>query len=285
MNINDAIKAIGAGGGIKLNIPSLKYAPLFKRVNTGIQKMMGTIAINSEDQYYSGMMRLAMFDELLLENTHEYKSSMLTTIDMIAFMAQLKLQVSDEIKMSTVCKKCGHQQTVSINLKKLIENCSNHEFKEYAINVEGGEPFHKYEFVLKEPSYMDDLILSEGIRKSKINLADTITEAQFYYIYSKLCLYVSKVVLDGNEINGDEKSQFNKIPIQDRLKFFDTIDQKITINEKNQSSILSIIVSKFSESKSMKEIFDDVISPKICQNSHCDCNLEGELSYDNFFEL
>jgi hypothetical protein len=246
---------------------------------------MGTISINSYDYYYSGMMRLALFDELLLENTHEYKSSMLTTIDMIAFLAQLKLQISEELKIPVACKKCGANQDVSIDLKKLIENCSNHEFKQFNIEAEGGEPFHKYKFVLKEPSYMDDLILAESVRKSKVNLADTVTEAQFYYMYSKLCLYVSEVFMDGDEITDSQRKKFNKIPIQDRLKFFDSVDQKITIDENSPSSILNVIAEKFAENVASSEIFSGVTKSEVCSNESCGETVESGLSYDNFFML
>ena len=286
MNINDAIKALNSGGSIKMYIPSLKYAPLFRPMNTGLQKTLGRIALNSEDQYHSGMMRLALFEDLLLENTHEYKASMLKNVDMIAFQTQLKMQTSSMLPIEVICTKCGAQTKIIIDLKKLLDNCSNHEFKTFKVEIINNKKENqKYEFVLEEPSYMDILILSESVRKSQDILSDTVMEAQFYYVYSKLCLYVSEVRFNGDEITGNDGQKFNKLPIQDRLKFFDSIDQSITIDEDNKNSLINIIIDNFSDEALSEELFKNVYEVPKCTNPECDQMLEGVVTYDSFFQF
>lgn len=285
MNIEDAIKALDSGGSVKMMVPSFKYAPLFKPMNTGIQKTLGRISLNSDNLYHAGMMRLALFDELLLENKHEYKASLLKVVDMVAFHAQLKMQTSKTIDMVFTCGKCGTTTNVKVDLEKILKNCCSYTFRKFSIKVSGGSPSHDYEFVICEPSYMDTLILAESVRKSQDVLSETLNEAEFYYAYSKLCLYISEVKLDGNLITNNDNRPFNMIPVQDRLKFFDSIDQRITISEDNPDSLLNFISKNFSEEDISGSLFNGTYSPDVCSNKECGQKMENVITYDTFFTV
>ena len=202
ITIGEALKELNSGGGTSMFIPSFGRKLLFKKVNTGIQKTIGRISLDSGDRYRSGLMRLALFDDLLLEGTREYRSSMLKTIDVIAFLCQLRMQTTDSVDIRFICPKCGSSTDVSISLKKVLENCGKHKFEEIDVSAEDKNTGRRYSFKICEPSYLDVAILTESIVSMKSS-GTSISELEFYYIYSKLCLYIDSMSIDGKEIKGD----------------------------------------------------------------------------------
>ena len=285
MQIHDAIKELGSGGGIKLYIPSYKESLIFKRVNTRIQKALGKIALDGEDKYHTGVIRLALFGELLLEGTKEHRPSELKIIDVVAFIAQLRMQSSPVLKARVTCPSCGAFTDLDIDLKKVIENCGKHNFREFTVEIEGGTPPHRYEFTLCEPSYMDTLILMESARKSHFSGVSTISETELYYVYNKLCLYIDSVKMDGEEIKGEDDTRFCKIPIADRMKFFDNIHQHITIDTDNRSSLLNFIAEHFNDDADALDVFNGALSANICSNGKCAQGIGEVMSFDAFFAV
>lgn len=284
ITIGEALKELNSGGGTSMFIPSFGRKLLFRKVNTGIQKTIGRISLDSGDRYRSGLMRLALFDDLLLEGTREYRSSMLKTIDVIAFLCQLRMQTTDSVDIRFICPKCGSSTDVSISLKKVLENCGKHKFEEIDVSAEDKNTGRKYSFKICDPSYLDVAILTESIVSMKSS-GTSVSELEFYYIYSKLCLYIDSMSIDGKEIKGDNDERFCKIPVVDRLKLFDSIDQEITIMESNPNSLVNVISSAFSEDVLSRELYDGALSVDVCSGSDCGALLGEVMSYDSFFTV
>lgn len=287
ISISDALKELDAGGGIELFIPSFNRRLLFRRMTTGVQKTLGRIAVNQADEYHNGVVRLALFDDLLLEGTREYRSSQLKMVDMVAFYAQLRLQSLRDGKkprLAVQCPKCGAVNLVEIDLRKVLENCGKHSFDSFLVKAEGGTPRRRYEFTLCEPAYLDTLILAESMRRSDSDVR-SLVDAEFCFVYNKLCLYIDSASIDGKDVEGDDGEKFSKIPVADRLKFFDSLDQSITVDEENPDSLVSVIARSFPEDRASSLTFDGALSQEKCSGEGCGVLLKEVTSYDAFFTV
>ena len=285
ITISEALKEMEAGGGVPMFIPSIGRKLLFKRMTTGTQKTLGRMAVNNADLYHNGVIRLALFDDLLLEGTKEYRSSQLKTVDVVAFIAQLKMQSFGEDKaftMAVQCPSCGTVNMVDVDMKRILENCGKHEFRSMSLKMEGGTPSRTYEFVLCEPTYLDTLILMESMRRSDADIR-SIIDAEFCFVYNKLCLYIDSVSIDGKDVEGDDGEKFSKIPIVDRLRFFDSMDQRMTVDEGNKDSLVNVISAAFPEDVMTAAVFDGALSKDACESSGCGVRLKEVASYDAFF--
>lgn len=284
LNLDDAIGQIRQHGGVQYHIPSIGKPLLFRSMDTGTQKMMGKIALTT-DKYKSDIIRLSLFDDMLLEGKKEYKSSNLKIVDAVAFMASLKRNLTDKLVYERPCPKCGTICRTHIDLDKVIERCKAFEFQTLNVEMLDSAKKQNYNFEISDPSMMDIIILRESVFQMHDDLSDTMYETQAYYAFNKVCLYISKLSINNKEVKTKLGESFNKFPVQDRIKLFDTIDQNITISDSNPQSLLSIISERFSDAKLSKMLFDGTYGEITCSSKACGLKLEDEISYDIFFTL
>jgi len=281
MNIEEAKKLIVNGGGQQFFIPSFNKKLLFKEYTTGMQKVLSKTIV-SNDQYVSDMTRLGLFDNMLLEGTHEYKSGQLTIIDMIAFISQIKKSVigSNNFKFDMRCG-CGSDIKITIDLDKIIERCKNYEFKHLIFKCDLSEK--QYEFELKDASWMDLIILRESLKKTYDKFDGSDAQFQFYFILNKICMYIKSIKINNDEVKNKNEQSFDKWTVPERIKFFDLLNPKITIDDNNNDSLLNIITKNFSDRQISEYIFNNSFINKKCDS--CGENVESVFTYDNFFQL
>lgn len=279
MDFAQASKMLSSGG-VRYFIPSLKSELLFSKLNTGIQKRLVRNGYDERDPYVAHISRIGLFDEMLLERTREVKSSMLTIVDQTAFIAQLKKSSIGKSKMKTimVCPHCGSEVETEIDLDKVIERCRSYEFKE--ISAEYGIGGKSNRFILHDASWLDLVVLFNGIHHSRYVALSEVETAR-YLVYSKICLYIKTIFIDNEELKNDNDQIFSKLTVPQRLEFFDKLPSSITIDEDNDRSILALVSKNFSDSEISDFLFAGTLEKAACKK--CKKELEGALSYDNFF--
>lgn len=282
MTVEEARKMLTAGGGQQFFIPSFKKNLLFKELSTGLQKTLSKIAVSSDNHYVSNMARLGLFDEMLLEGTHEYKSGQLTIVDMIAFIAQLKRASNDSkiLNFDARCS-CGNVVKIVIDLDKVLENCKKYDFKRLIskFSLDGKE----YEIELKDASWMDLIILQESLKNTYNDFNGSDLQFQIYYALNKICMYIASIKINGDEVKDKNEQPFDKWDVPDRIKFFDLLNPKITIDEEVSDSLINIVVQNFKDRELSAFIFTDTFQNKTC--GACGANVEGVFTYDNFFDF
>ena len=280
MTLDEALDVVKAGGDpLKIFIPSIGRELLFCNLNTSLQKTLGKIASSNLDPYRSGMMRLSIFEEMLLEGKREFKVGSLKLVDSVAFFSQLHAMTSEGIITSPMnCLGCGKKFEISLDLSKVVENCKKYKPRKHNYSIDFGNV--KYEFALVDVSWLDSLILQESVRQSSGALNDTAFEAENYYIFNKICLYIDSLKLNGNEVTGSEGQKFSEMPVPERMRLFDSMNQRITIDERNPKSLINFVSENFSDDWINQLLFSGTYSPEGCS---CGRSLEGVITYDTFF--
>jgi len=284
MNIEEARTLLQSTGGQQFYIPSIKRDLLFKHLTTGIQKVIGRTLLSGVDNYHADLSRLGLFDEMLLEGTREHKSSQLTVIDVIAFVAQIKATTNKTAERDIECPACSVGATLTIDLEKVIENCKKYEFKRLTIGLETADK--KYEFLLRDIKWIDDLILKQSTNILRNELSETLLESSIFYAYNKVCLYIESIKINGDEVKSNSGESFHKWEVPDRIAFFDHLPQKITISDEEDSSLINVVKKEFDETIITSDIFSNAIAIKYeSDHSKCDFDLGGAVSYDTFFSI
>jgi hypothetical protein len=268
-------------GGTRYFIPSLNREMLFANVTTGVQKQISQSSYDGYDPYVSHIARIGLFDEMLLEDTKQVKSSCLTIADQVAFIAQLKKSSieTDTVLIDVKCPICRSEARIPIDLQKVIENCKTIEFKE--ISAEYGNVNGKvYKFILCDAKWLDLVILYNGIKHSE-GMELIGSDAKTYLVFSKLCLYIKTVFIDGEEVKTKEGDIFSKLSVPERLKFFDKLPPRITVDEENPNSLCRLIVKNYNDVDLSNNLFKDAIGKANCPS--CMSKMEGGITYDTFF--
>lgn len=280
MDFIEASKLLSSGG-VRYFIPSLKADLLFSNLTTGIQKQLAQTSYDRYDLYVSHITRIGLFDEMLLERTREIKSSMLTITDQVAFIAQLQRSANGQtlIKIQIICPECKNETELSINLDKVIDNCKKHEFKTMTAEY-GGPGGKRYKFVLKEPSWLDIVILFNGIKQSD-DLLLIGSDTAAYMTLTKLCLYIETIYIDDEELIDGNGNIFSKLTVPERLKFFDKLPPSITADEQQKNSLYNLVIKNYNDIELSRELFEGAVKPAKC--GKCEAILEGDLTYDTFF--
>ena len=286
MNFKEALKMIDQNSAemVKIYIPSKDAEFDFRALTTGDQRLLAKSAV-SMDNYNGDLIRFGLFDKMLITSdvpmmgiSKKIMSSELSVVDMISFTASLKSQISNSVDHKIECPICDDGMiNRQINLPEIIDNCRN--FTPCRTSVELDHDGVDYKFILGESAWFDVVILREAIKKSSSDESSVSTLANF--AFNNTCLYIKDLFINGEQILTDDNKPFCKMSVPDRVRLFDTLPPAITIDDKNENSLLSIVLDKFNTIDIQKKIFGD--NPIKCPS--CGAELGDGLTYDNFFIL
>ncbi len=290
MNYKETMKMIESNSAEleKIYIPSKDREYEFRALTTGDQRMLAKSSASMDD-YNADLIRFGLFDKMLIPGDNhmvgmskQLVSSELTVVDMISFMASLKLQFGNSVEHQIECPVCDDENerpgigVRRLNLQTIIDNCKDFEDQRCSVEMEYKKV--KYKFILGESSWFDVVILREAIKGTASGgLVSTLAN----FAFNNTCLYIKDMFIDGEQVTTDDNKPFCKMSVPDRVSLFDNLPPMITIDEKNKESLLSIVYDKFNTRHIQEKIFG--IDPVKCPK--CGAELGDVLSYDTFFTL
>jgi len=285
MNYQETLKLIESNSAelVGIYIPSKDKELKFRSLTTGDQRLLAKSAM-SMDSYNSDLIRFGLFDKMLVDGgeitmgiSKKMPSSELTAVDMVSFIASLKLQFNNYVDNRIECPLCDDGVTTQrISLPIIIDKC-----KEFVPNKCLVEVDHKgvnYKFRLGESAWFDVVILREAIKSST---SDNAIGTVINFAFNNACLYIKDLVINDEQVLTKDNKPFCKMSVPDRVRLFDNLPPAITIDDKNPESLISIISEKFDINEIQKQIFGN--EPIKCPK--CGAELGDGLTYDNFFTL
>ena len=290
MNHKDAMKMIESKSAelVKIYNQSKNKEYEFRSLTTGDQRMLAKSSASMDD-YNADIIRFGLFDKMLIPGdshmvgmSKQLISSELTVVDMISFMASLKLQLGSDVEHQIDCPVCDDENDIPgigirrLNLQTIIENCKN--FENQRCSVEMTYKDVEYKFILGESAWFDVVILREAIKGTADSNA---MSSMVNFAFNNTCLYIKDMFIGGEQVLTDDNKPFCKMSVPDRVSLFDNLPPMITIDDKNKESLLSIVYDKFNTKRIQENIFgnDPIKCPK------CGAELGGVLTYDTFFTL
>ena len=250
-------------------IPSLNKKLQFKSMTTGQRKSISKLSINSSEEYdikYE-FHKLNLFDTLLI-NKNEADSNSLREIDLISFLAGLRLNnVVDKLELSITCSKCKHSFSYIIDLEKIIEKCKNYKVKELLHTIKDNNRKIEYEFLLSDPFYQNIIQYNAYVQATIKDLNYRKQEVLLDELYLKPLLFIN-----GLKINNEAIQDWNDLSFVNKIEFLNTLSPDITDN------LTDKIQEEFKSS--LNELIFDTITCNLCQD-----NKEGVITSDIFFVI
>jgi len=271
MNVKEAIQLLNESNGMHvydIYIPSIQKEVSFKPITTGQQKSLSKFSMNVDTFNLDyEFMKLGLFDELKVSD-EKIKSEDLTELDMVCFLAGIRLNnVMEPLEIICKCGECDNKFEFKIDLETVIEKCKKIELKEFLIKTTIDDI--KYELTVRYPSYKSLIELEEYITLLSKELSYNHDQS----VESRLFMKPAFFIYDLN-INDSKIEDFNNLDFLSKIEIYNNLPPTLTIMGDN--SILNLLLTKFNL-KETSSILDIIKCPK------CKHELEGVLTNDSFF--
>ena len=266
---------------VTIYMPSIKKDVKIKSLTTDDLKTLSRIGVFNEFDLNNELLKLYLFDKLLLKDEAENQISAdtLTIFDFLSFIISIRKLLDNDLVFEFTCQQCETKFYHKLDLEA--------EFSEFIFSYKPEiKVFEKldnsnniWKFELKSFAMKDYLYYRYYIEKLKeidINNPDLLNEEKFI----RPVLYISKIYKNDEEIEDWNEQLFGS-----KIKFFNSLPAELIINatanddEKDEDYLSNFIKNNFSEEKFIKAIDDIEV---ICPNKECNEVYTGLYTFDDF---
>lgn len=291
MNIQDVVTFLNQSTGQhfeKIWIPSQKRDVHFRPLTTADVKTLLRTSTVSEFDLANEIIKISLFDKLLIEQDIPVNSKNINKIDYLSFLMGLRQILGNSVKFKFTCLHCNQTFEYEIDLEDI--------FGEFLMNFDLETQSHEYvyldpktciewHFNLKNYSMMDYLFYRFYMNQLK-SLDQSNSENVIGKRYIIPILYCDEIWFKV----GDESEQiegWKNLEIQDKIEFFNKhIPAKmmldITTNKKKRvaETLPEFVEKRFAEYQ-IEKIIDEL--PVKCPNLKCGKEFKGAFDVDSFF--
>jgi len=289
MKLNDVVNFLNQNSGEhveKIWIPSLKRDVLFKPLSTADVKTLLRTGSSGDFDISIELMKLSLFDKLIIETDTGLSSKNITKIDYMSFLMGLRQILGNSVEFHFTCLHCQNEFNYFVDLENIFGDfLMNFDKDEQKAEYVYLDPKTKIEWHFELTNYtMMDYLMYRFYMSKLSELDKTNTDIIYGKSYIIPILYCHKIWFKINE-DVEYIDDWDKLEIQDRIEFFNRhIPTKIMLdianNESKIQTLPELVRQKFDEYK-MEKIVNDIVVT--CPNTECKKTFIGAFNLDSFF--
>ena len=289
MKLDDVVKFLNQNSGEhveKIWIPSLKRDVLFKPLSTADVKTLLRTGSSGEFDISIELMKLSLFDKLIIETDTGISSKNITKIDYMSFLMGLRQILGNSIEFKFTCLHCQKEFNYFVDLENIFGDfLMNFDKDEQKAEYTYLDPKTKIEWHFELTNYtMMDYLMYRFYMSKLSELDKTNTDVIYGRSYIIPILYCHKIWFKVGE-DTEQIDDWDKLEIQDKIEFFNKhIPTKIMLdianNENKIQTLPELVKEKFDEYK-MEKIVNDIVVT--CPNMDCRKTFTGAFDLDSFF--